>query len=83
MPADKSQSAVALGATIKSESWFSKSDLAKRYRVNQCTIWRWVRRGVFPPPVELGPNIVRWSPEVVLAHEASRPTVEWAGQDAA
>jgi predicted DNA-binding transcriptional regulator AlpA len=57
----------------------TQRDLAKRYQVHTVTIWRMVRRGDFPPPTELAPGINRWSPEVIAAHEASRPTPEYAG----
>jgi prophage regulatory protein len=59
--------------------WYSQRDLARRYHVNPVTIWRWVRQGKFPPAKEVGPNLKRWPHEVIAAHEASLPTVEWAG----
>jgi predicted DNA-binding transcriptional regulator AlpA len=37
------------------------SDLVERGLVrNRMTLWRWVKSGHFPAPVELGPNTRAW-----------------------
>jgi len=33
--------------------------------VSAATIWRWVKRGEFPPPVQLGPQTTAWPVEAV------------------
>ena len=35
-------------------------DLHQLLNVSRSTIWRWVREGKFPPPVQLGPNVKAW-----------------------
>ena len=37
------------------------------------TLWRGVRAGTFPAPLELGPNSVGWYEDEVVAWLASRP----------
>lgn len=36
------------------------------------TIWRWVRKGIFPAPVKLGPGTTAWKIEDVEAWLAAR-----------
>ncbi len=38
----------------------SRSAVAARYGVHPTTIYRWVRDGRFPPPIPVGPKILRW-----------------------
>ncbi len=33
--------------------------------VSAATIWRWVKRGEFPQPVQLGPQTTAWPVEAV------------------
>ena len=28
--------------------------------VSPATIWRWIRAGILPPPIRLGPNTCAW-----------------------
>ncbi|MCH9647757.1 MAG: AlpA family phage regulatory protein [Deltaproteobacteria bacterium] len=28
--------------------------------ISRVTLWRWERKGLFPPKVRLGPNVVGW-----------------------
>jgi prophage regulatory protein len=34
--------------------------LAAHFGVNRATIWGWVRKNDFPPPVRLSPQMSRW-----------------------
>ncbi len=38
------------------------------------TLWRWVKLGMFPAPVRLGPNLVAWAKADVDTWIASRTT---------
>ena len=50
--------------------YFSKTDLADRYRVVTRTVDRWRDDGLFPEPDLILPNgAPRWSDELVVAHE--------------
>lgn len=35
-------------------------DLAKRFGVHRCSIWRWCKEKNFPSPVRLSPGTTRW-----------------------
>ncbi len=56
--------------------------LGKRSRTQ---IWRDIKAGLLPPPLELGPNSRAWWDDEIDSNLASRPrrTYEDAGQDAA
>jgi len=38
------------------------------------TLWRWVKLGMFPAPVRLGPNLVAWAKADIDTWIASRTT---------
>lgn len=42
-------------------------------RKSRVQLWRDIRAGRFPPPVELGPNSVAWYRREIEAWKASRP----------
>jgi prophage regulatory protein len=44
-------------------------ECASRYSVNRVTIWRWVKRGVFPAPIKLSNGFSRWDIEDLVAYE--------------
>ena len=50
---------------------------------SRTTIWRGIRAGTFPAPVQLGPNSVGWPEPVIAEWLASRPTVHYAGDTGA
>ena len=43
--------------------------------VSRSTLERWRRNGTFPPPQQLGPQIVGWSAATVEEWLSERPTV--------
>ncbi len=44
-----------------------------RTGLSRSTIWRRIRGGTFPPPVELGVNSIGWLESSITAWLASRP----------
>lgn len=44
---------------------------AGRWPVAPSTVWRWVERGILPPPIALGPGVSAWPLPVIEAHEAA------------
>ena len=42
------------------------------------TLWRWVRAGKFPAPVQLSSQNIAWRRSDVNAWIAARPPVAWA-----
>jgi hypothetical protein len=60
------------------------SDLKASGRLpNRMTAWRWIEAGLFPPPVDLGPNSVAWTDESILERDErvkagiSTPNEKW------
>jgi predicted DNA-binding transcriptional regulator AlpA len=51
-------------------------DLSRRWKVHPVTIWRRVKAGKLPPPVEILPNVRRWPDDVIVAYEAGRQVPE-------
>jgi prophage regulatory protein len=41
-------------------------------RPHRVTLWRWVRRGVFPQPLQLGLRTVRWRERDIEAYLNAR-----------
>ena len=49
------------------------ADLKERKIVNsRMTCWRWVKQGLLPPPIDLGPNSIGFDADLVDAIVASR-----------
>jgi prophage regulatory protein len=46
-------------------------------------VWRDIRAGKFPAPVQIGPNSIGWYLDEIEAYTASRPRVSYAPQAAA
>jgi prophage regulatory protein len=57
------------------ESYKTRQELEKLFKVSRATIYRWVNNGHFPKPIHLGANMVRWKASDidawVIAREAS------------
>ncbi len=49
-------------------------DLQRQLKKSRATLWRWVRAGLLPPPIQLGPNSVGWRRSTYEAWLNSRPT---------
>ncbi len=50
-----------------------------RYGIGDSTLYRWIRDGRFPPPVQLGPQAVGWRVSDLEAWERSRPVAAKRG----
>lgn len=54
------------------------SDVIERTGLSRTTIWRKVRAGTFPAPVQLGLNSVGWPESEVDTWVSERPRVTYA-----
>ena len=52
--------------------YISDVQLADRYAVHRTTIWRWVRNGLLPQPIQISPGTTRWKLEEIEKLEAKR-----------
>jgi predicted DNA-binding transcriptional regulator AlpA len=50
---------------------FQERDLCKKYRCSRATLFRWVRDGLFPPPMKIGVTR-RWREEDLAKWEAAK-----------
>ena len=48
-------------------------EVMARTGLSRVTIWRWVRAGTFPAPIQLGENSIGWPASEITAWLASRP----------
>ena len=55
---------------MHSPEFLTYKDLSQRYQKSRVTLWRWVRDGRLPAPVELGPNSVAFRFQEILESEA-------------
>ncbi len=59
-------------------------EVYKRYHKSRTQVWRDVRGGKFPPPVQIGPNRIGWWSDDLDAHDETLSRVAWApGEEAA
>jgi len=65
------------------QHFLTYADLAQRYDKSRVTIWRWVRAGLLPAPVQLGPNSVGFPVPDVLEFETKLPRVNYQPEEAA
>ena len=47
------------------------SDVCARLSVSKATIYRWVAEGLFPSPIHIGRNLIRWPVEAVDAWQVT------------
>lgn len=45
---------------IRNHKFIRAPELSRMLAVHRTTLWRWVRDGHLPRPVQLGPNTVAW-----------------------
>jgi prophage regulatory protein len=46
--------------TYHSLNILSKPDVCRKVKLSSSSLWRYVKNGMFPPPIDLGPNRVGW-----------------------
>jgi prophage regulatory protein len=59
------------GATAVAGALLSLSSVCARLSVSRPTIYRWIGKGLFPRPVHIGQNMVRWPVAAVDAWQAT------------
>jgi predicted DNA-binding transcriptional regulator AlpA len=47
--------------------------ICRQVQKSRVQLWRDIRAGRFPPPIEIGPNSIAWYQEEIEAWKASRP----------
>jgi len=52
--------------------YLSDKQLGERYGVHRTAIWRWVREGGFPAPIQLSKGCTRWLLSEVEKWEAEK-----------
>jgi prophage regulatory protein len=58
-------------------------EVQQRTQMSRVQRWRRVRKGTFPPPVQLGPNSIGWFEDEIEAWLSQRPRVSYAATPAA
>jgi excisionase family DNA binding protein len=48
-------------------------DVAKLFKVDRRTIWRWLQQGKLPPPVRYSRTVVRWRASEMQAYLRANP----------
>ncbi len=48
------------GAALAATLFLDSRQVRERYGVSRTTVWRWVREGRLPEPVNVGPASIRW-----------------------
>lgn len=44
----------------QSQYYLTRLEVQARYKASRSSIYRWIEQGLFPPPIKLGPRMVRW-----------------------
>ena len=52
---------------------YRENDVMQLISVSRSTLWRWCRVGLFPKPIRLGPNSIRWKRAEVDTWLDARP----------
>jgi len=52
--------------------------IKERFKKSRSQIWRDVRAGKFPAPIQLGPNSIGWFDDELDAHESTLKRVAYA-----
>ena len=65
---------------MQPQEFYTYADLCERYNKSKVTLWRWVRAGRLPAPVQLGPNSVAFRGQEIRETEDSLERVAYSGQ---
>lgn len=58
--------------------YLTTQQVADRYGISRTTVWRWIKAGRLPEPVQIGPGIKRFSIAAL-----QRKDDEWAAAEGA
>lgn len=64
--------------TASPDAMLRFTDVIARTGLSRTTLWRRIRAGTFPAPIQLGENSVGWPEHIVTDWIATRPTVHYA-----
>lgn len=53
------------------DPYLTLKDIEALTQVNPSTIYRWIDKGLFPAPIKLGVNCVRWRTSAISAWQDS------------
>ena len=62
--------------------YLTYAKLGERWDKSRTQLWRWVRAGKIPAPVQLGENSVAFELDAILAYEANLKRVTYAPEEA-
>ena len=65
------------------QQYLTYRQLSDRYGKSRVQLWRWVRDGHFPAPVQLGPNSVAFRRQDILEWEAGLKRKTYQSPEAA
>jgi prophage regulatory protein len=68
------------GTTAVSRTILRKSEVLRRTGLSDTSLWRFVKAGEFPRPVQLGANSVGWYDDLVDEWIATRPVSSIKGR---
>ena len=63
---------MSVTSSIPARKYIRAQELATMLAVHRTTLWRWVRDGHLPRPVQLGPNTVAWNSAEIEAWLTAR-----------
>ncbi len=64
--------------TSTTDAMLRFADVTGRTGLSRTTIWRRVREGTFPAPIQLGANSIGWPEHLIIEWLESRPRVGYA-----
>ncbi len=56
----------------QSESFLKCKDIQSKLSTSRASIYRWMKSGTFPRPIQLGSNMVRWKESDINAWISSK-----------
>ena len=60
-----------MSATKSVDPYLTLPEILEITKVNSSTIYRWIKKGLFPTGTKLGVNCVRWRQSAVVAWQDS------------
>jgi prophage regulatory protein len=67
------QTAAQAPAIRERPRYVRTNEVLAMFGVARSTLWKWRRRGAFPEPVVLGPNVIAWPMEAIERWRAQLP----------